>query len=144
MQQRLIAAIDAPIRAWCYHKMGLAKFNPTPIQTQQVLMLIFDHPSREMVQSTQNTNTMNSLLVSLLRERWTHLPNPVTGKKNPPVCQLYHWAHCVRYGDSKHKSTHPGNQSYVMMCKSCHVIICLCCFYYFHTNGNQYWLHHCW
>lgn len=78
----------------------------------------------------------NGSLKARLEQSISHLPIPVTGKKNPPLCQLHHWAHCARYGDTKDNSKPTGSRANVMICESYGVVICLRCFYHFHPKEN--------
>ncbi len=64
-----------------------------------------------------------------------HMPTvPAKDKKGNANCQLYRWASSVATG--KGRSCPPGAQTQVMLCKTCWVHLCLCCWEIYHTEEN--------
>ncbi len=59
---------------------------------------------------------------------------PTKDKKGCANFQLHHWAKTV--AEVKGASCLPGAQTQVMLCKTCWVNHCLCCWEIYHTNDD--------
>ncbi len=68
-----------------------------------------------------------------LNDMAIHTPTvPAKDKKGNANCQLHCWASLVATG--KGRSCPPGARTQVMLCKSCWVHLCLCCWEIYHTE----------